>query len=152
MSKVSGYSKKHAHAILISQPFAQRAHSFSQPFELAEKVFHNSSILFICLSEGDIRMYFVVFIHENRKYFIVPSSWIKEIDSNWQKFINNGVNTNQVFTVFYSESRDAMDEHGKPNSDYAAKFSDEMKKFPEEGCYFANILKYFGKFSCTYKV
>lgn len=90
-------------------------------------------------------MYFVVFFENIRKYYIVPSCWIKEIDSNWQKFINNGVNSNQLFAVFYSTCPEAMDANGVPNSKFVPKFSDEIKEFPQEGCYFAKILKYFGK-------
>lgn len=89
-------------------------------------------------------MFFVVFIQEAREYFIIPSNWIKEIEVNWKKFINNGLNTNQIYTVFYSRSTDAVDDCGKPNPDFAPMFCNEIKKFPEDGCYFAKIAKYFG--------
>lgn len=94
----------------------------------------------------EINMYFVVFIRGAREHCIVPSTWIKEIDSNWEKFVNKGVNTNQLFTIFYSDVRDAVDGQGKPNPEYAPIFSVELKIFPEEGCYSANILKFFANY------
>lgn len=90
-------------------------------------------------------MYFVVFFPNIRKNCIVPSSWINEININWQKFVNNGLNSNQMFSVFYSANAEALDKNGAPNPNFVPTFSNEIKEFPEEGCYFGKILKYFGK-------
>lgn len=90
-------------------------------------------------------MYFVVFIHASKQYHIIPSTWIQEIDANWQKFVNNGLNSNQKYTFFYSECQGALNGDGEPNMDYAPNFTNENRVFPEEGCYYGNILKYFGE-------
>lgn len=90
-------------------------------------------------------MYFVVFIHVSKEYHIIPSTWVDEINTNWQKFVNNGLNSNQKYTFFYSERQDALNDKGEPNIDYVPNFTREIRLFPEEGCYYGNIVKYFGK-------
>lgn len=90
-------------------------------------------------------MYFVVFIRALKQYQIIPTTWVQEIDANWQKFVNNGLNSNQEYTFFYSEQHGAFSDEGKPNIDYVPNFTNEIRLFPEEGCYYGNILKFFGK-------
>lgn len=94
-------------------------------------------------------MYFVVFIYKSNKHHVIPYSWVQEIKSNLEKFINKGLNSSQIFTFFYSEREGAIDENGRPNVNYPAIFTNNTTVFPEEGCYYGKISKYFGNI-CFY--
>lgn len=84
----------------------------------------------------------------SKKNVIVPINWIKGAEDQWDKFVNYGVNSNQKFICFFTMAHDSMDENGKPYIDYPPNFQASMQiDFPEEGCYFAKILK----FKCKYK-
>lgn len=76
-------------------------------------------------------------------------TWVQEIDANWKKFVNYGLNSNQKYTFFYSERHGAHIDGGKPNCDYVPNFTNEIRSFPEEGCYYGKILKFFGMYICN---
>lgn len=90
-------------------------------------------------------MYFVVLIIDSGVKHIIPYTWVKEIGANWQKFVNQGLNKNQKYTVFYSENAGAFDEQNRPNVNYKLNFTNELKMFPEEGCYYGKLLKFYSK-------
>lgn len=76
---------------------------------------------------------------------IIPKKWIQEIDENWEKFVNNSINRNQTFVVYYSEEGDAMDPNGIPNINFVPDFSFVSEvDFPRTGCYLAKLIRYKG--------
>lgn len=95
-------------------------------------------------------MYFVVFIFDSGSHHIIPTTWVKDMEENWQKFINRGLNSSQKFTVYFSNRDEAMI-HDQPDMNYEPVFTNEAKVFPQEGCYYAKILKYFGKIYFSFK-
>lgn len=77
-----------------------------------------------------------------------------------QKFINKGLNSNQVHRVFYTENPFAYmngqasnQADGEPISNYEnLNFSLNADNFPDEGCYKGKLLKFFGKHSHQLKL
>lgn len=89
-------------------------------------------------------MYFIAHFLESRIHVIVPQTWVHAIDEHWEKFINNSINKNQKFICFYSERPEAMIQ-GRPNDKFVPNFSLGLNhRFPEDGCYMANLLMYKG--------
>lgn len=99
-------------------------------------------------------MYFVVHLLKSGKHIVVPKTWIQSIDEHWEKFVNKSINRNQKFLCFYSERGEAMNEEGKPNSEFVPNFSLCIDPdFPNDGCYMAKLILYKGKsFKLYYKL
>lgn len=91
-------------------------------------------------------MFFVVFLSEVKKLVVVPKEWINESEKNWEKFVNNGLNSSQKFKCFYSEGENAILPDGKPNSDYPPSFERKSDEFPNEGWYTAKLVMFKGKY------
>lgn len=92
-------------------------------------------------------MWYVVQLITPVKNRVIPQSWIKEINNQMEKFLNNRINTAQEFTVFYSEELGAVDLDGKPNENFIPDFDLEpIAEFPSAGRYKARILKAKSKY------
>lgn len=91
-------------------------------------------------------MYFVVYFIKPKIRVVVPKKWIFAIEEHWEKFINNSINRNQTFVVFYSNEGDAMNANQMPNTDFTPDFSfaDDRRDFPQTGCYLAKLICYKG--------
>lgn len=90
-------------------------------------------------------MYFVVQFLDPKMCSIVPKTWIKDIDAHWEKFVNRSINRNQKFLCFYSEKPEALDDDMRPNGKFAPNFNAGLSEnFPDEGCYYANLIWYKG--------
>lgn len=107
-------------------------------------------------SEFDhINMFFIVFILGARRNVIVPHSWINDIDSHIEFFINNGVVSNRKFKSFWSDEQEAMDADGIPLASYMPIRFDTCAmrrrefKFPEQGWYDCKIRRFKSKFNLT---
>lgn len=82
-------------------------------------------------------------------HVIVPITWIEDIDSHWEKFVNESINRNQRFKVFYSQEADATDDFGWPDLSYVPNFTVAIDpQFPATGCYKAKLVAYKGKCDC----
>lgn len=68
-------------------------------------------------------MFYVVFFVDLKKNFIVPKQWIKNIKLHKEKFYNNSLNSNQIFTCFYTNNEGAFDEEGLPKGDFLPNFT-----------------------------
>lgn len=96
-------------------------------------------------------MYFVVFILQTRQNQIVPYSWIKDLNEFIERFINNGVNSNIDFEVFWTHRSDAFDQNGLPRSDYPTNpTASKQSQFPFEGWYPCRIRKFRGRCNIAY--
>lgn len=90
-------------------------------------------------------MYFVVFILQIKEYRVVPYSWILDVHSHMEKFINNGLNSNRRFYTFWTTEPAAFDCNGMPQLKYRPDFNAGFNLFPTEGWYECKIRK----FQCT---
>lgn len=89
-------------------------------------------------------MYFVAYFYTHGLYVIVPRTWIRGIDEQWEKFVNNSINRNQTFLCYYSQN--AINDEGRPDSDILPVFRIPVNnKFGGDGCYYANLVCYKGK-------
>lgn len=95
-------------------------------------------------------MFCVAYILAAQKKVIVPIHWIKEVTSQFAKYLNNGINRNQFITIYYSHS--AMDEiiAGANADDFQPPFDNLLVIFPETGCYKAKPYKCFGENAKSY--
>lgn len=71
-----------------------------------------------------------------KSYVVVPTSWIFGIDDHIDKFVNESINRNQVFSCFYSDGHTNTD--GQPDVGFLTDFRVERFKgavFLNEGYY-----------------
>lgn len=88
-------------------------------------------------------MYFVVFIVGAKTNVVVPHSWIKEIDSHLEHLINNGLNSNVKFDIFWSNNPQAFNNDGIPLGSYQPiAFNTCASQFPNEGWYKGQIKRF----------
>lgn len=107
--------------------------------EELDKILDNQVIL-------PCKMYFIVHLIKPQIDVIVPANWIKGINDQWEKFINNSLNKNQVFLCYFSTHPNALDIDGRLDSDYMPVFNRMARQYPEEGCYTAKLIRYKGNF------
>lgn len=88
---------------------------------------------------------------KTRVHLVVPHTWINGIKSLIEGFMNNGVNSNRKFAVFWPDSPEAFDANGitlvtfEPTIPYNENDID-THNFPEEGWYHCQIRR----FKCKY--
>lgn len=94
-------------------------------------------------------MYFVVYFIDARESRVVPVKWIKDILNHIEKFINNGLNRNQEFSVFWTNRLDAYNENGLPKP-FMTNFNPTAFKptFPAEGIYGGYLRGFRSKLIC----
>lgn len=62
--------------------------------------------------------------------------------------MNQGVNSNQIFRVFWTDDPAAFLENGLPNPNFEPNvFASENGDFPKEGWYKSQIIKFRGNFA-----
>lgn len=95
----------------------------------------------------------MVFLTNPEVNVVVPIEWVYKLGDQWQKFINSGLNSNQIHRVFYTENSCAYMNNqasnqadGEPIANYEnLDFSLDADIFPDEGCYNGKLIKFFGK-------
>lgn len=91
----------------------------------------------------NLKMYFIVYILQTRRYVIVPYTWTR-ISSRFENLINNGINSGIAFTVFYTNNTGAFD-NGIPRASYEPNpHASLFSQFPQEGWYDCRIQRFFG--------
>lgn len=91
-------------------------------------------------------MFFVVHFRDAAINQVVPHKWIMNISEHLEKFINNGLNRNQKYTVYWTNAAGSIDENGVPKSDFVPNFNvSRNTHFPNEGLYLCNLLRFQGK-------
>lgn len=81
-------------------------------------------------------MYFVVYSIRFQEYFVVSKDWINDL--SWEKCVNNSINRNQEYLVYYSNMR--LNEEIVPNF-----HTERAENFLGNGTYICKLRKYFGK-------
>lgn len=85
-------------------------------------------------------MFYVVYLKYANELIVVPDHWLRDGQSSiLVKFINNGLNKNQLHLVFWSI--DGI--HVAPNFDLNVAF--EYPPLQNEACYLCYVLKCFRK-------
>lgn len=100
-------------------------------------------------------MYFVVYLLQLKKYAILPADWIKGIDDQFEKFVNNSINSSQKFLCFYTTNETAFI-NGEPDSNFEANFNlplvTEINADGSfEGCFYGRLKHFNGKFVNLWK-
>lgn len=79
-------------------------------------------------------MYFIVYILQISQYVVVPFSWLK-LDGFMEMIVNNGINSNITFDVFYTQNPDAF-VNGVPRADFAPNMlAGSNSRYPRESWY-----------------
>lgn len=86
-------------------------------------------------------MFYIVFLVEPKINVVIPKSWILDVEDNWEKFVNKGLNSTQKFLCFWSEAEHAQID-GKPNPNFKPQFNNVNHVFPAEGCYFGKLVHF----------
>lgn len=92
----------------------------------------------------NLKMYFVVFLLQTKKHYVVPYRWIQGI--NYENIFNYGLNRNLKFHTFWTEDKNAFDEHDVPKKDYTPDLNAHGQVFPAAGWYLCHIRKFKGMF------
>lgn len=82
-------------------------------------------------------MYIVVFLKEAKKRLVVPDKWIMDFEIHMAKFLNYGLNRNQIYHVYWTENTTRFDENGVPDCEFKPNFGALSKGngFPKDGLY-----------------
>lgn len=81
-------------------------------------------------------MFFVVFSHEEKKYYIVPKNWIQDL--RFECIVNYLLNTSFKYRCYCANEPNAFID-GAAIVDFIPDFS------MADGFYLASLVKYFGK-------
>lgn len=81
-------------------------------------------------------MYFVVYILENSAFAIIPQNWIRDFSQHHEKFLNNGINSSQVFICYWNEQKEARNANLEPNFNLPLG-----EEFPSTGNYLCKLIK-----------
>lgn len=88
-------------------------------------------------------MCFIVYILETEQHVAVPYSWI-ELNCHMEGMINNGVNANIIFVVYYTLNQAAF-RNGIPRWDFQPNIHAHFnRQFPNEGWYHCRVKKFKG--------
>lgn len=90
-------------------------------------------------------MYYVAYLQRFEQNIVVPVNWIMNYQTQWEKFVNRGLNQTQKHRIFYTEDPSAYDENGA-RLDFQPNFTLDANEFPDGGCYEGKLVKFFSKF------
>lgn len=68
-------------------------------------------------------MFFVVYLLKLKKNVILPTSWVKDVDDHFEKFVNNSINRNKKFRCYYTTNMDLFEQNGCPKYDFEPDFN-----------------------------
>lgn len=90
-------------------------------------------------------MYYIAFLKDLKKNFIVPKQWIKDIKLHKEKFYNKSLNSAQTFICFYTTNPAAFDDDGMPRGDFAPNFEERIREdLNGDGLYHIKLKAYKG--------
>lgn len=99
-------------------------------------------------------MYFVIYLSTLNKRVIIPTEWINDVGNHLEKFINNGLNKNQLFLCYYTTKAAAFI-GDKPDKNYVPDFKlDLVTKINDngefDGCFIGQLVHFNREyFSCV---
>lgn len=92
-------------------------------------------------------MYFVAYIFLLKKNVVVPAEWICEIGNHFEKFVNNSLNSNQMFVCYYTNKNEAFIED-QPNKEFEPDFTLALVEDINgtfEGCFYCELVHFSRK-------
>lgn len=79
---------------------------------------------------------------ESKNFVVIPEHWIRDIEAQREKFINNGLNRNQLQVCFWTNCPAAREANGVIRLDFTPNFNAGFtNNFPADGCYLCKIVK-----------
>lgn len=93
-------------------------------------------------------MYFVVYLVEPEKYAVIPTSWIYDPRNEiWNKFVNTGLNSSQMYLCYWASDENSAEYIGAPQLNVEPNFmAPPTTIFPcRDGTYRCRIVKFNGK-------
>lgn len=98
-------------------------------------------------------MYLVVYVFNEANtrdfhgsFTVIPFSWIENFEENLQKFLNSGLNSNQIYKCFWTPSRQAREPSGTISLEFEPNFNLGFNRiFPMEGNFLCKLIKAKGK-------
>lgn len=91
-------------------------------------------------------MYFVVYIPKSEDFAVIPENWIRDIETQREKFLNKGLNRNQIQVCFWTNGTSARNPNGVIHLDFAPNFNVGFgNNFPADGNYLCLLVKAKGK-------
>lgn len=89
--------------------------------------------------------YFLVLLDESQQFVVVPESWIRDLEKIvFEKFVAEGLNSDQLHVCYYSAEEHARHVQGTPNPLFVPNFNaPRVTNFPcVNGTYLCRLLKY----------
>lgn len=91
-------------------------------------------------------MYYIVYLLVPKVTVVIPENWIRWVNVHMEKFLNYGVNSNQTYICYWTDSENARDINGAILLNFLPDFSLNMcDSFPSQGLYLCKIIKAKGK-------
>lgn len=95
--------------------------------------------------------FFIVHFVDLRQDYILPALWIKNIQSQYEKFVNKSLNRSQISLCYFTNKPNAFDVDNRPNPNWKPKFMSLIRETPQgefEGCFYGS-LKHFKRESIS---
>lgn len=87
-------------------------------------------------------MYFIVYLLESGTFEVIPENWIRDMEPQREKFLNNGLNRNQMHVCFWTNGTAARNQNGVIRLNFSPDFNVRFGNiFPTDGCYLCLIVK-----------
>lgn len=81
------------------------------------------------------------------EYTVIPDQWLYDSQNQKEKFLNYGINSNQLHVCFWTNEPRARDPNGIISENYAPDFNAPYTStFPSVGCYLCQVVKAKGIF------
>lgn len=87
-------------------------------------------------------MFFVVFMPALAKNVVIPAEWIYDIGHHLEKFVNNGLNSNQWFLCYYTSDESAFNDEHQPDKRFIPDFTLDLITSVKVGEEFSGV--FFG--------
>lgn len=70
-------------------------------------------------------MFFVVYLKALKRNVVLPATWIHEIGSHFEKFMNRSINSSQWYLCYYTTNNNAF-VNGRPNDEFLPDFDSDI--------------------------
>lgn len=95
-------------------------------------------------------MYFIVYLEKLNKNVVLPTTWIKDIELHFEKFINRSINRSQLQLCYYTTNTEAFEANSRPRKEWPASFvemvQDPIDGQPFDGCFYGFLQHFKGNF------
>lgn len=94
-------------------------------------------------------MFFVMYLPTLKENVIIPVEWINDVGQHLEKFINNGLNKNQRYLLYYT-TKEAAFIGDRPDKNYSPDFNRALvtkvnRNGEFDGCFFGFLVHFHRK-------